>query len=175
MNRKKRTANVSGRCGKIREERINSYYLKEKAEKYPDLQEILHFSGGNFDELIHFLEKDGNPDRKELLKSLVLKDSKDASADILEAHLEAASEYREKWVVAGKYDIYVKYILCPRIFFEELKAWRKPVLDAFNEEEKKRFAADPMEAWSYVQNEIRYVPELDYSTIYTTPGGSFKT
>lgn len=31
-------------CGKIREERINSYYLKEKAEKYPDLQEILHFS-----------------------------------------------------------------------------------------------------------------------------------
>ena len=161
-------------CGKIREERINSYYLKEKAEKYPDLQEILHFSGGNFDELIHFLEKDGNPDRKELLKSLVLKDSKDASADILEAHLEAASEYREKWVVAGKYDIYVKYILCPRIFFEELKAWRKPVLDAFNEEEKKRFAADPMEAWSYVQNEIRYVPELDYSTIYTTPEAALK-
>lgn len=54
----------------------------------------------------------------------------------------------EKMGGSRKYDIYVKYILCPRIFFEELKAWRKPVLDAFNEEEKKRFAADPMEAWS---------------------------
>lgn len=31
-----------------------------------------------------------------------------------------------------------------------------------------------MEAWSYVQNEIRYVPELDYSTIYTTPEAALK-
>lgn len=161
-------------CAKIRESRINGYYLEEKAKKYPDLQEILHFSAGNFDELIRFLEKDENPDREEMLKSLVLKDSKDASADILETHLEAASEYREKWAAAGKYDIYVKYILCPRIFFEELKAWRKPVLDALSDEEKEHFTADPMEAWTYVQNEIRYVPELDYSTIYTTPEAALK-
>lgn len=161
-------------CGKIREDRINVYYLEEKAKKYSDLQDILHFSGGNFDEMICFLEKDENPDRPELLKSLLLKDSKDASAEILETHLEAASAYREKWREAGKYDIYVKYILCPRIFFEELKSWRKPVLDALSEDEKKRFAANPMEAWSYVQNEIRYVPELDYSTIYTTPEAALK-
>ena len=123
LNRKKLS-----RAGKLRQGRIESYFIEGAAEKYPEEKELLRLAAGNFDEIYQFLSKDDHPDRKALLHSLSVKDYKDAKGRILESHLVHARRYREVWEKRKKLDIYTKYILCPRIHFEELTEYRTCLL-----------------------------------------------
>lgn len=152
------------RAAMLRTERIQGYYQEELAEKYPKEQEILRLAAGNFSQLYQFLERDASPDRKWLLHSLSPKDYKDARADILEEHLQHALAYRSK-----DREIYLKYILCPRIFFEELTCYRKEISDYFSEEEKELFRKNPKAIWEYIKSQIKYEEQMDYRTIYSTP------
>lgn len=161
-------------AARMREERIQSYYREDAAKKYPEEEEMLRFAAGNFDEIYGFLSKDEHPDRKALLHNLEKKDYKDAAADILESHLLAARPYRAAWEEAGKLDIYEKYILNPRIFYEELTPWRKGISEFFTEEEKQSFLSDPAALWKWIEETEKYHPELDYSTIFTTPMAALK-
>ncbi len=181
------------RAAMLRTERIEGYYQEELAEKYPGEQEILRLAAGNFSQLYQFLEQDANPDRKWLLHSLSPKDYKDARADILEEHLQYASVYRSVWMEEeaensraalsdealqcdagyqkklGDREIYMKYILCPRIFFEELTCYRKELSAYFSEEEKELFRKNPKGIWDYIKSHIKYEERMDYRTIYSTP------
>lgn len=162
------------RAGILRKERIESYYREAEAQKYPEEKEMLHLAAGNFDEIYCFLDRDENPDRKALLHSLSVKDLKDAKAWILEKHLKHAAKYREKWERQGKLDIYTDYILCPRIFFEEMTDYREAVERHFGKEKMTEFAADPFSIWSCIEETIRYDSREDYSTILSTPAGTLK-
>ena len=64
-----------------------------------------------------------------MLHSLSAKDYKDLKKEVLEDHLLCE---RGDWPE----DIYVKYLLCPRIGREELTAWRSFIRAYFTEEEK---------------------------------------
>ncbi len=178
----------------LRSKRTEGFYQEELAEKYRQEQEILRYAAGNFSQLYQFLERDKSPDRKWLLHSLSLKDYRDAKADVLEEHLKHAFVYRSMWVGEKnsendgtvlqeeyerraeelcheftKQEIYIKYLLCPRIFYEELTCYRQEILDYFSEEEKNLFRGNPVAVWDYIKTHIKYEEPLEYRTIYSTP------
>lgn len=161
-------------AGALRNARIAGYYCEKAAEKYPGEKELLRFAAGNFDEIYRFLDKDKNPDRKAMLHSLTIKDMKDAKAEILERHLEHAAKYRKEWELREKLDVYIKYILCPRIFFGEMTDYREAIENFFGGEKMEEFAAGPLSIWSYIKKTIRYDRQEDYSTIFSTPMGTLK-
>ncbi|MFR3727217.1 transglutaminase-like domain-containing protein [Lacrimispora sp.] len=161
------------KSAEMREGRINACYKEEKALLYPEAVGMLKQSAGNFDEIFQFLHKDNNPDRLAMLKSLTIKDYKDAKADILESHL-AAGTYRDKWAEKGSLDIYEAYILCPRILLEELTDYREFIQNYFSEEEKNSFQNNPASVWEYIKSHIKFLSKLDYSTICSTPAGSLR-
>lgn len=158
----------------LRAERIGGYYKGELAEKYPGEKKILRLAAGNFFQIYQFLEKDADPDRKRMLHSLSEKDYKDVKADVLESHLREASRYRARWEEKGELEIYVKYILCPRIFFEEITPFREKIQEYFDREEKEEFKKDPQKIWKYIREKITYNENDDYSTLLSTPAGTLK-
>lgn len=154
-------------ANRLRDERMESYYREEAAAAYPEEAGILRQARGNFEEVYSFLAADDNPDRKAMLHSLSVKDYKDLKADVLETHLDSS---RGSWPE----EIYREYILCPRIYFEELTAYRPFIQAYFSQEQKEAFGKCPEKIWEYIQENIDYDPESDYKTIYATPVGCLK-
>ncbi len=168
-NRKRSVA-----CALIREERIGSCYKEEYGRDFPEEEEIFRLAGGNAAALYSFLKTDDDPDRRAILHSLAPKDWRDVKTDVLESCLENASRYRREWCEKGLRDIYEKYILCPRVRYEELSCYPDTVNAYFDEEQKELFREDPLRIWSVIRENISYVPELDYGTIVSTPAGTLK-
>lgn len=150
-----------------RKEKEKLYYNKEHAEKFPDEKEILSIAKGNFDEIYSFLSKNDDYRRKEILKTLTVKDYRDLKADVLESHL-----ITEKGNLND--EIYFKYVLCPRVYLEEMTAFRSYIMSYFDNEIKEKFKKNPYHIWEYIEKNIEYVPEFDYKTIYSTPLGCLK-
>lgn len=162
-------------AARLRAERIDGYYREELAGKYPEEREILRLAAGNFRQIYRFLERDKNPDRKSLLHSLSEKDYRDLKAEVLETHLQEASQYRGEWEEKGKPEIYIRYILCPRIYLEELTSYREAIQKYFDAKEKEQFRNKPETIRTTVEEIIRYDRKEDYSALLSTPGGTLKS
>lgn len=159
---------------KIREDRIASYYDEKKAQKFADCEEIqkcLKLSYGNFEEVYAFLTKDENEYRKKMILSLKEKDLYDCKADILEEHLQQALK------VKGDYpdNIFVPYILNPRVEQEELTTYRKEILEYLDESLLEEFKKEPQKLYSYIKNEIKYNRQEDYPVLRISPMGALKS
>ena len=152
---------------RLREERFRALLGQLPAGEFPEEKEMLQIAGENAAQLYTFLKKDGNPDRKRLLYSLARKDYKDAPASVLEDHLSCTQRELPE-------DIYVPYLLCPRIYLEELTPWRSFIRNCFSEEEKSAFTRRPELVWDYIEKNIRYDARLDYSAVCGTPIGCLK-
>lgn len=127
----------------------------------------MRVAGENAEELTAFLEKDDNPDRKKLLDSLTKKDNKDLRAEVLEDHLSAK---RGSW----SEDIHVQDLLCPRIWLEEIGAYRSYICSVLTAQEQEAFASNPELIWNYVNQNITYIPEEEYDTLCASPIGCLK-
>ena len=126
--RRQRAAVLAAGAAK-RQARMAGWYDEEKAAQYPAQQPLLRAARGNFDEIYAFLSKDKDPLRPMLLSVLSDKDFRDATAQLLEAHLERARPW------AGKYvrEVFRRFILCPRVAFERLTDWSVPQRGAVGE------------------------------------------
>lgn len=164
---KERNAKRFEEANRMREQRFAAYYLEDRAADYPEEASMLRIAGENFTELFEFLTKDYNPDRKRMLHSLVDKDYKDLKAEILESHLDCEQNGLPE-------DIYVPYLLCPRVYVEELTPYKQYIRDYFTKEEKEAFVEKPDRIWQYIKEQIQYAPEVDYKTICATPVGCLK-
>lgn len=149
-----------------REERISSYYDAARAERFPEAEELLRMAGGNFEEVIRFLETDDNPYRIKLLKSLTQKDWYDLKAEVLEKHLECALCYADRAEVPE--EIYVKYLLSPRLEFEELSCWRSGILELLGDREAE-YQADPEMIWRQLCEPVKEPEEDAYDTLRMQP------
>lgn len=162
----------------MRENRIAGHFQEELAEKYPEEREILMLAAGNFGQIYEFLDRDDDPDRKRMLHALSKKDYKDAAAETLERHLEAASSYRKEWDERGEADIYTRYILCPRIYFEELTCYRQEIKEYLAGSVGAlgigRFRKEPHLIWEYVRGQVGYDEEHDYSALYAAPANALR-
>ena len=157
-------------AGLRREQRLSGFNHEEQAASYGEEAKLLCVAGENFEQVYRFLSADDNPDRKKMLYSLSEKDYKDLKADILEAHLR---EYKNVMKELPE-EIRVKYLLCPRIYLEELTPYRAYLFSAFSKEQRRQFMEHPQTIFDYMEEHISYAPELDYRTICATPVGCLK-
>ncbi len=164
---KDRKARRLKEANRSRERRFAAYYDETPAADYPEEAGMLRTAGENYSEIIAFLTRDENPDRKRMLHSLSVKDYKDLKAVVLEDHLGC-----EQGSLTD--EVYGNYLLCPRISREELTSYRSFIRSYFTEEDKERFAQDPGQIWNYIKASIQYAPEVDYKTICATPIGCLK-
>ena len=123
---------------------------------------------GNADEVENFLNNARDNSEKllraKLLNVLTVKDKTDLCADVLEQHIlqtPAQPEISE--------EIFVPYVLSPRISREKLTAWRAPLAASFSEEQKQTFANDPEALWNWICDNIRSNDEREYSTLIASP------
>ena len=153
-------------AAKLREERFDQL-TRHAIAVHPEEEERMRVAGENAEELAAFLEKDDNPDRKKLLDSLTKKDDKDLRAEVLEDHLSAK---RGSW----SEDIHVQDLLCPRIWLEEIGAYRSYICSVLTAQEQEAFASNPELIWNYVNQNITYIPEEEYDTLCASPIGCLK-
>ena len=123
---------------------------------------------GNADEVENFLNNARDNSEKllraKLLNVLTVKDKTDLCADVLEQHIlqtPAQPELSE--------EIFVPYVLSPRISREKLTAWRAPLAASFSEKQKQTFANDPEALWNWICDNIRSNDEREYSTLIASP------
>ena len=161
---KERNAARMAEAEKLRKARFAACFDEKKAAEYPEAEEIFRRAGENFGEVYAFLSKDENPNRKKLLFSLALKDAKDLKASVLEDHLDCEQGDLPE-------EIFVKDLLCPRIFLEELTNYRSMIRGYFDEETKRSFAEEPERIWEYIQKNITFHAEEEYDTTMATPVG----
>lgn len=123
----------------------------------------------NAPQLLYFLQAGGAPKEKEyrvrLLESLTEKDYTDLKAEILQEAFCAAMAYEN---TAPK-DLFVPYVMCPRISLEVLQPWRSALLNAWSREEQNSFRACPPLLWQWITGHISLETQREYSELITTP------
>ncbi|GMQ59095.1 transglutaminase domain-containing protein [Vallitalea sediminicola] len=133
------------------------------------LRDIFIKSKGNHEEIKAFIDSDiANcelEDKIKLLNSLADKDFTDITKDVLQEHLIYSSQYKNKY----SDDIFVNYILNPRIHFEMITNYKKFILDYFDEDRKNSFIRQPISIWNYIDTYINDLPRLEYSPLSTNP------
>ena len=116
-------------------------------------------------------------DEKELRQAMVdvlsEKDRTDCVCNVLEEHLEYgkvyAKEYRDLVLNANGYNLYINYVLNPRVEDELLRPYRKEILSFFTDEQKAAFRVNPAEIWNYIQTHIVAYPDNERETVMETP------
>ena len=165
---KQRNKERGAEAGKLRMQRISSWYDEKKAAPYPELDKRLRECGANFDELIRFLSRDENPYRVKLLQTLTFKDMYDLEADVLEEHLQSAMAFEGQF----EEEIFVKFLLNPRVENEELSKYRSFILTWFSADEKKDFIENPKRIYEYIKNNIEYDETKDFERLRVSPKGA---
>ncbi|MDC7289922.1 transglutaminase domain-containing protein [Blautia schinkii] len=132
-------------------------------------------------ERTEFLRGNGNAElRQKLMDVLTEKDQSDCICEVLEEHLEYALPYRDTTDSATTdnaiidEEIFVQYILNPRVDDEVLRTYRKAVLRAFSAEEQATFRENPVKIWETVEHRIVSCPEGERSSVITTPAGCLR-
>ena len=138
-----------------REARITTMFPESAANK--PYANFLRAARGNAAEIEAFLTEDSDPRREVMLRSLSEKDLRDATAEILESHLRALAQQGDL-----PDDVYISYVLCPRIELEPLTAWREQLA-------KHDFPDDPAFLYQYLLSEIARSHANTYANLVTPP------
>ena len=159
----------------IRQFRRDSFYKNSEAEKLtPDLHELLREAGGNFNEIYQFLNEAAFEDdiwREKLLKVLTKKDLCDVSRGILEDHLYCSLPYLK----GCDPDVFVKYVLNPRVYNETLTAYRAYIQNFFTPWQQHLFRRSPKKIMTWIRENLKVVYDIDYKDLYNTPAASLSS
>ncbi len=71
-------------------------------------------------------------------------------------------------------EIFTRYILCPRIRYEELTNFRSFIEEWFSPAEKAAFRSCPDSIWEYIQSTLSWEPELDYGSLFASPAAALR-
>ncbi len=159
-----------------REQRVVDMFDAEKAravvEKYgysEEIYNVLFESRSNVNNLIEFFE-DENYDahaKEKLILTLSKKDRRDVNIEILKEALDLTKDYTYE-----DEDMFYKYVVCPRAYYEPMSKTRQFILDYFTEEQKAAFRANPKSVWEYINETIGFDPTIEYGQIVTRPIGA---
>lgn len=104
------------------------------------------------------------------LNALSEKDLRDGNCAVLEEHYQDAMCYRDEMTE----ELFVNYVMNPRIYNEMLKPWRKAIRAWFGEEQAEQFRQEPRKIWLYIQETIKERPEREHGILVTTPADCLK-
>lgn len=129
---------------------------------HPAWDDLLRAAKGNRPVIAAFLERDQDPRRECLLRTLSAKDLRDVTGETLEDHLQNAAD-------AGNlpWEIYGNYVLCPRIELEPLTPWRGELRKALTPE-------DPETLWRDLNRRMDTTPGRTYANLVWTPAASWR-
>ena len=142
-----------------------------------------YFDGAfsNAPEVARFLSVDDGADRAELLSTLTRKDFRDLSADVLEDHIQGARAVHDAAVSylqaqgAGDdevHDLYVRYVLSPRAYLEQLSCYRAFISNAFDADAVARFRENPLAVWEYLDSEMSFAAREHVAKLAGSPRGA---
>ncbi len=117
--------------------------------------------------IIHDQEKEL---RLRMLGTLTMKDQYDFKADVLEEHLQYALQYQ----AATSENIFMEYILNPRVHNEVLTKYRSDISHYFSVEEQHAFQERPSSIWDYITSHIRTEDAKERESLITTPVACLK-
>lgn len=168
--------NERNRCAEdIRRTRIEGYYDAEYVEKlkeYPNIQEVLSNAKGNFEEIRRFLDVEVAgitlTQKDILLGEISFKDCRDISCEVLVDQLDAFAYEKELVTETFTKEMFQKYVLSPRIYFEMVTTFRSFIKGFFGED-RRDFKEHPKLIWEYIKENVTYYEEKEYTTIYATP------
>ena len=175
-----------------RKEYANSFYQEEKAEElavqftsFGEVTDILKAAEGNFCEIYDFLamnsddldDLDDSDDlddlvtdkelRLKLLKCLKKKGYRDVKCNVLREHFIYSLKYQKDY----PQEIFLRYIMCPRAYYEELTPYREFILTLFNKHKIELFREHPGKVWEYV-SKFRSNPGRQNDRLTGTPKGT---
>ena len=92
-----------------------------------------------------------------------------ANAECSNYKAEKSAAYTRATGAEFGYNLYINYVLNPRVEDELLRPYRKGILSFFTEEQKAAFHANPAEIWNYIQAHIIAYPDNERETVMETP------
>lgn len=113
--------------------------------------------------------------KEKLLSVLTVKDLCDLNAEILEEHFRYALPYKDTPVDSYNEEIFLKYLLNPRIQNEPVFKYRSCINGYFTEAQKEEFRNKPPRIWSFIDTNIRCCEKREHPGLVTTPLGCLKT
>lgn len=137
--------------------------------KSPSQERLLRDALGNRAQIAAFLERDGDPRREALLHTLTEKDLRDVQAGTLEDHLQNAAAQG-----ALPEEVYLRYVLCPRVELEPLTPWRSGLRGALTAAQAERFRAEPAALWPWLGRRIRTDVPRSYGNLVWTPAQAWQ-
>ncbi|MGL6198513.1 MAG: transglutaminase-like domain-containing protein [Lachnospiraceae bacterium] len=118
-----------------------------------------------------FLAGEDYPEyRQEMLAVLTEKDQTDLKYDVLEEHLKHSVIYAEKLPT----EIFVPYILNPRIDNEILRKYREEINGMLSESVKEVMRQNPREIWKFITARIESCPAGERDSLITMPTASLQ-
>lgn len=108
--------------------------------------------------------------REKMVGALTDKDQTDLNREVLEEHLKLALPFHKDYPE----EIFVNYVLNPRVDNEVLTAYRKALAEVFNEEEKAGFCSEPKLIWEWITSNISDLPQRERKSLITTPQACLK-
>src|SRR5699024_589039 len=98
------------------------------------------------------------------------KDLTDISCECLVEHLREALLWKDRY----EEDIFVSYLLCPRISDEMITSYRAEIRRLFSEREISDIQSNPQLIGEWIQEKIQICPDSTYSNLYTSPAGAVR-
>ena len=92
-----------------------------------------------------------------------------ANAECSNYKAEKSAAYTRATGAESGYNLYINYVLNPRVEDELLRPYRKGILSFFTEEQKADFRTNPAEIWNYIQAHITAYPDNERETVMETP------
>lgn len=157
---KRRRAAERAQCSIARADREQGF--RRFAAEKPQWEDLLLVARGNAQTIAAFLEKDGDPNRETLLRTLTEKDLRDVTLEVLDDHLRYAPEQGE--IPA---DVYRQYVLCPRIELEPLRPWRQKL-------SQLKLPQNPVALWAQLCRRVRVNASNNDSNLCRTPLESWR-
>lgn len=157
---KRERADTLLRGNGLRQARMAGYSRPGRME-WEDLRQNAR---GNWDQILRFLEGPDRDRRERLVRTLSVKDLRDAAADTLEGHLALLPPE----LPGVPEEVYWRYAACPRIWLEPLTPWRGAVLSWLAGRPK-----DPAALWDRVRAETALRPPA-YGNLCWTPEGALR-
>ncbi len=163
---------------KLRKDYQQTFYTDETANdfsaKFGEFAEIISKSlvnsRGNYREIEKFLSSYDDIPLKwkvALIGTLTAKDLGDITADIMATYFEPVMGYQP--LFADNEEIFVRYLLNPRVANEMLFAFRQPLKEKIGQPLLNEFSAQPEKIIEYINENVERCDELDYSTLSSSP------
>lgn len=108
--------------------------------------------------------------RKALLSVLSEKDQTDLKQSVLEEHLTYGMAYEGTMPE----ELFLHYVLNPRVEYEILTPYRKEILDTFSQVQRSEFRENPVRIWEMIQERITSREDRERETVMTTPAACLR-